>query len=237
MDFDILYRPVNSLAQCRLEAGEEIVVEPSAMVGMSTNVEMETGMGGGQHDEGGDLLSKVTGAASRMLTGESFFQNTFRANRGPGEVLLAHKLTGDIALIEVPESGLMVQSESYIASHPAIELDTQVGGFQSMFAGEGLFLIDVQTHEPGAPVVLGAFGGIEPMEVDGSLVIDSGHLVAWEGHLDYTNEKASGGWIDSMLSGEGLVCHFQGQGTVWMQTRDPVGFGEAIGRKLPPKSD
>lgn len=237
MDFDIKYRPVNSLAQCRLEAGEELVVEPSAMVGMSTNVEMETGMGGGQHDEGGGLLSKVTGAASRMLTGESFFQNTFRANGGPGEVLMAHKLTGDMNLIEVPQSGLMVQSESYIASHPAVELDSQLGGFQSFFAGEGIFLIDVQTHEPGAPVLLGAFGGIEPMQVDGSLVIDSGHLVAWEGHLNYDNERASGGWIDSMLSGEGLVVHFQGEGTVWMQTRNPSEFGEAIGPQLPPKSE
>jgi len=235
MEFDIKYRPVNSLAQCRLEEGEELVVEPSAMVGMSTNVEMETGMAGGQHDSGGGMLSKAMGAASRMFTGESFFQNTFRAGGGPGEVLMAHKLTGDINIIEVPETGLTVQSESYIASHPAIELETTMGGFKSMFAGEGFFLIDVRAREPGVPVVVGAFGAIEPMQVDGSLVIDSGHLVAWEGQLQYDAQKVSSGIINTMLSGEGWVCHFEGEGTVWLQTRNPSQFGEAIGGKLPPR--
>ncbi len=237
MEIDIQYRPVNSLATVRLEAGEEFVAEPGAMVGMSTNVEMETGMSGSQHDGGGGLLSTITSAASRMLTGESFFQNTFRAERGTGELHLAHTLTGDMVATEVPDRGLMIQSASYIASHPAVELNTKLGGFKTMFAGEGIFLMRASSHEPGAEVVLGAFGGIEKMQVDGSLVIDTGHLVAWEAQLDYSTERATSGFIGSMLSGEGLVCHFQGEGDVWLQTRHPGEFGRKIGRRLPPKED
>lgn len=233
MDINVEYRPVNSLAQIRLQQGEEVVVEPGAMVGMTTNLQMDTGMA--SNDDGGGMLSKIGNAASRMLTGESFFQNTYRAEGGPGEILLSHTLTGDIVTMDVPETGLMVQSSSYIASGPAVQLDAKLGGFKSFFAGEGLFLIEVTTRQPGAPLLVGAFGGIEPMQVDGSLVIDSGHLVAWDADLQYQTEKAGGGFISSILSGEGYVCHFQGQGRVWLQTRNPNDFGNKIGRMLPSK--
>ena len=42
-----------------------------------------------------------------------------------------------------------------------------------------------------------------------------------------------GGIVASILSGEGLVCKFSGTGKLWIQTRNPQGFGEAIGSKLP----
>ena len=236
MDIDIHYRPANSLAQVKLEPNEQIVVEPGAMVGMSPHVNMQTGMGGSQNDDGG-LLSKVTGAASRMLSGESFFQNTFTAQGSPGEVLLSHTLTGDMFITEVPQHGLMLQSKSFIASSPGVNIETRLGGFKSFFAGEGLFVIEVTATGPDQHLLGGSFGGIQQMEVDGSLVIDTGHLVAWDASLTYNTERTAGGFIGSILSGEGRVCHFQGQGRVWIQTRDPVSYGQTMGRMLPPREN
>jgi hypothetical protein len=54
-------------------------------------------------------------------------------------------------------------------------------------------------------------------------IVDNGHLVAW--NTKYVLERvASGGIISGMASGEGLVCKFTGPGTVFLQTRNPVGF-------------
>ena len=43
-------------------------------------------------------------------------------------------------------------------------------------------------------------------------IVDNGHLVAW--NCNYAIEKAGGGGMSAMKSGEGLVCRFTGPGTV-----------------------
>ena len=238
MHIDIQYRPVNSMAIVQLDPGERFIGEPGAMVGMSTNVQMETGMGGSNTaDEGAGFLGKMVKAAARtFLTGESFFQNTFTAQGGPGEVLLAHALPGDMSVIEMPQHPIMVQSQSFVASTTGVNLSADFGGARSFFGGEGLFLINCSARNPGEKLVIGAFGGIEQMQVDGSLIIDTGHLVAWDSTLQWNVQKSSSGWISSFLSGEGLVCNFQGQGRVWMQTRHPMEYGTKIGLLLPPRN-
>ena len=68
-------------------------------------------------------------------------------------------------------------------------------------------------------------------------MIDTGHLVAWDTTLEYSVGKSASGWIASFLSGEGLVCHFRGQGRIWIQTRNPQEFGGMVGRMLPPREN
>ncbi|MEM1414746.1 MAG: TIGR00266 family protein [Myxococcota bacterium] len=224
MQIDVGYRPAQAMARVQLAAGESIVAETGAMVGMSTNVHLETGMG-----KGG-----LMGGLKRVFGGESFFRNTFTAQGGPGEVLLSHALCGDIVPLEMTPTGFFVQSASYIASSPWVNIDTTIGGFRSFFAGEGLFILKATTQQPGQMLV-GAFGGIQELVCDGSLVIDTGHLVAWDANLEYSVGKSASGWVASFLSGEGLVCHFRGQGRIWIQTRNPAEYGGLVGRLLPPR--
>lgn len=223
MQFDIKYRPAHSLATVSLANGEAVVAESGAMVGMSTNVQMQTQSGG--------LMSGL----KRMFGGESFFRNTFTAHGGEGEVLLAHSLCGDMRVLEMTEPGYFIQSSSYIASTPNVNIETKVGGFKSFFAGEGMFVLKATAQGP-AQVLMGAFGGIEELACDGSLVIDTGHLVAWDATLTYEVGKSAAGWIGTFLSGEGLVCHFKGQGRIWIQTRNPSSYGQEVGKILPPRS-
>jgi uncharacterized protein (TIGR00266 family) len=131
-------------------------------------------------------------------------------------------------------TGYFVQSSSFIASTPNVNLDTKVGGFKTFFAGEGVFVLKA-TAEAAGQLVVGAFGGIQELACDGNLVIDTGHLVAWDASLEYSVGKSGSGWIASFLSGEGLVCHFRGQGRIWIQTRNPSEYGQTVGRMLPPK--
>jgi uncharacterized protein (TIGR00266 family) len=220
MQIEILYRPAHSLARVHLTPGEAILAEAGAMVGMSTNVQMQTQSGG----LGKGLL--------RMFGGESFFRNTFTAQGGAGEVLLAQPLCGDMALLEMTQNGYLITSASFVASTPNVEINTKVAGIRGFFSGEGMFVLQATAPSPGQ-VLVGAFGGIQEVYCDGNLVIDTGHLVAWDGTLQYKVGKSASGWIGSFLSGEGLVCHFTGQGRIWIQSRNPAEYGQSVGAMLP----
>lgn len=221
MQIDIGYRPAHALAKVALQNGEAVVAESGAMVGMSTNVQMETQSGG------------VMKGLKRMFGGESFFRNTFTAHNGPGEVLLAHAVCGDMQVLEMNPNGYFIQGGAYIASSPHVNIETKRGGFKGMFSGAGAFMLQATSQQPGQ-VLVGAFGGIQELQCDGNLVIDTGHLVAWDGTLQYNISKSGAGWIASFLSGEGLVCHFQGQGRIWIQSRNPIEYGMAVGSQMPP---
>jgi uncharacterized protein (TIGR00266 family) len=222
MHVAIDYRPAHSLAKVALAPGESIVAESGAMVGMSSNVQIETQSGG------------MMAGLKRMFGGESFFRNTFTAHGAPGEVLLAHSLCGDMTLLDMTPQGYFVQSSSFIASTPNVNIETKLGGFRTFFAGEGVFVLQATCAGPGQ-LLIGAFGGLQELVCDGSLVIDTGHLVAWDSSLQYSVGKSGSGWIASYLSGEGLVCHFSGNGRIWIQTRNPSEYGSSVGKLLPPR--
>ena len=106
MQITVDYKPAHAMAKVSLAAGEKIVAESGAMIGMSTSVDMQTQARGG--------IAK--GLGRMFLGGESFFQNTFTATNGPGEVLLAHSLCGDIVTLDVNSDGYFIQGGSYIAA-------------------------------------------------------------------------------------------------------------------------
>ena len=139
-----------------------------------------------------------------------------------------------MVVLEMTQAGYYVQSSSYIASTHNVQINTKIGGFKTFFAGEGLFVLQATSTGPGQ-MLIGAFGGIQELHCDGSLVIDTGHLVAWDATLTYSVGKSASGWIASFLSGEGLVCHFQGQGRIWIQSRNPAEYGSVMARILPPR--
>ncbi len=218
MQINVLYKPSQALAQIWLSPGESVIAESGAMVGMTPNVAMQTQSGG--------LMSGL----KRMFGGESFFRNTFTAHQGQGEVLFATPLCGDIVVLEAGQRQWCIQNSAFVASSPSVNVETKSGGFKGFFSGAGFFVLETSGQ---GQVVLGAFGAIEPIHVDGGMVIDTGHIVAWESTLTYQISKAGSGWVSSFLSGEGLVCSFQGQGIVYIQSRNAVEYGQAVGAMLP----
>lgn len=225
MQIDIGYRPSHALARVSLGPGESVLAESGAMIGMSTNVTMQTQSGG------------MMAGLKRMFGGESFFRNTFTAQGGMGEVLFGTTLCGDMVAMPMTPNGFFVQSGSFVASSPNVQIETKFGGMRSFFAGEGVFLLKATTQVPGEQLLVGAFGGIQELVCDGHLIVDTGHLVAWDANLQYNVTKATDGWITSFLSGEGLVCRFQGQGRIWIQTRNPGEYGRSMGALLPPRRE
>ena len=227
MRFEIQYRPSHSLATAHLEPGESVRAEASAMVGMTRNLSITTdGPMGGR----GGLLGSFKRA---VLGGETFFTNTFTARGTPGHVTLAPTLSGDMVAIELrPGSALYIQGSSYVAAPDSVELDTRWQGLKGFFSGESVFFLEASGS---GPVLVNAFGAIETYELDGEVIVDTGHLVAFESGIDYEVTKASRGWIASYLSGEGLVLRMRGRGRLYLQSRNPNEYGRALGGQLPPR--
>ena len=212
MKIEIRYQPSYSLGIVRLEAGESVRAESGAMVSMSGNVQIQTQMQGGLF---GALKRKVLG-------GESLFMNTYTALGAPGEVTLAPTLPGDLNQVALAGGTLFLQSGAFVASSEGIQVDTAWGGSRGFFSGEGLFLLKASgTGE----LLFSSYGAIHKVDLDGRspYIVDTGHVVAFGSGLTYA-VKGIGGMKSTLLSGEGLVCEFTGQGPLWLQTRSTQAF-------------
>jgi len=206
--YEVLHQPSFALAVLQLAAEQSIQAEAGAMVSMSANIELESEMKGG-----------LFGAIKRAAGGESAFISTFTARGGPGEVTLAPGSPGDIAAIELTGQPFFVQSSSYLAGDSSLTVDTKWGGAKSFFAGEGLFVLMIQGQ---GLLLVSSFGAIhrKMLRPGERYVVDTGHLVAWEGSTQYTLRKAASGFFSSMMSGEGIVAEFVGPGELLIQTRN-----------------
>ena len=211
-----------------LERGERFTSEAGVMFRASDNIEIDVTT---RSRGGGGLMSGVR----RMMSGESFFLSTYSTrDSGPGEIGLAPTLAGDVAVIECSGiGGWLCAGGSYLGSSDGLSIDTQFQGFRGMFSGESLFFLDIEGR---GELLVSAFGSVKEVEVEGALIVDTGHLVAFEDSLEYTVRKASGSWLQSFLSSEGSAMHFSGHGKVYLQSHNPDQFGQTLGGLMPPRS-
>lgn len=227
MKYQILYQGAFPLVQLNLQQGEMVKAESDAMVAMSTTVDVEGKMDGG-----------ILGGLARMVAGESFFFQTLTARRGPGEVLLAPSIPGDVVDIELDGSySLIVQKDGFLAGSEGLQVSTKMQNLsQGIFSGEGFFVVKVSGQ---GIVFINSYGGIHVINLEQGqeYIVDNSHLVAWPDYMNYTIEKASSGWVSTFTSGEVAVCRFRGPGPVIIQTRNPRGFGSWIRRFLQPKKN
>ncbi|HVG32700.1 MAG TPA: TIGR00266 family protein [Pyrinomonadaceae bacterium] len=222
--YEVLHQPAFSLAIVRLQPEQSILAEAGAMVSMSANVELQSQMKGG-----------LFGALKRAAGGESAFVSTFTARGGPGEVAFAPGAPGDIAGLEMNNQAFFVQSSSYLAGDASLVVDTKWGGAKTFFSGEGLFVLQVT----GTGLLLvSSFGAIhrKRLQPGERYVVDTGHLVAWEGTTQYTLRKAAAGFFRSMMSGEGIVAEFMGPGEILIQTRNLQAFASLLKPFFPTQS-
>ena len=220
MKVEILYSPSYSLAVAHLAPDESIQAESAAMVSMDAHIAMETQAKGG-------LLG---GLKRSVLGGESFFINTFSSPGAEGHVTLAPKAPGDIRH-HVMQGPMFVQSGSYLASSPSINVDTKWGGAKTFFSGEGLFLL----HCTGqGDLIMSSYGAIHEVQLQAGqeYKVDTSHIVAFAEGVNYQVEKV-GNWKQTLLSGEGLIVRLTGPGTIYMQTRSPHGLAQFIYPLLP----
>jgi uncharacterized protein (TIGR00266 family) len=225
LDIAIKMRPGSSAAEIKLTPGQEFTAEAGAMIAMSPSIGMTT-----------TTHKKVSGGImkgiKRMLSGESFFLNHYVASNQGGTVWLGATQAGDMMVKELNGEGLIVQGGSYVASSPDIDIDMNWQGFKSLLSKESLFWLSIKGK---GTVVLNSFGAIYSIQVNGEYIVDTGHIVAFDESLNFTLTKAGKSWVSSILGGEGLVCKFKGNGTVWVQSHNTGSFGSILGPKLKPR--
>jgi uncharacterized protein (TIGR00266 family) len=212
-------QPDFSLLTVTIPANKTLKVEASAMASMDTNLKMKT---------------KMKGGLSRFLTGESLFINEFTAEGASGEITIAPGAPGDIAHVHLNNQTIFLQNSAYLASSPAVNLETKWQGVtKGFFSGESFFLIRASGT---GDLWFNTFGAIIEMpDADSSITVDTGHIVAFTDGLDYEVGRL-GGYKSLFLSGEGFVCRFRGQGKIWIQTRKPAAFLQWLHWYRPVKS-
>lgn len=209
--FEIMGAPDYSFLRVQIPAQQILKVEASAMATMETQIQMKT---------------KLKGGLGRMLRGENLFINEFTSMGAPGFMDIAPGALGDISHVYLTVGEVFyLQSSAFVASTYEIKTESQWQGFtKGFFSGAGLFLI--RCTGPG-DLWFNSFGGLFPLDVEGEMFVDNGHVVAFSSGLDYEITKM-GGYKSLFLSGEGLVCRFQGEGRVWVQNRQLPAFAAWI---------
>jgi uncharacterized protein (TIGR00266 family) len=123
---------------------------------------------------------------------------------------------------------ISVESGAYICSTPDVRFSLRFAGFTSFIAREGLFKIDL--HGPGT-VWFGSYGAVEERTVQGEMIVDSGHLIAYDPGVRL-KLQLSNGIFGSFFGGEGLVTRVEGNGRIFIQTRSVPGLASWSNSKM-----
>lgn len=226
MQFDLESGPGCPLCIARLGIGQSVEAVRGAMVARDAHIGMAADDAGGRGVEG-----RLDNLERKMLMGGSFSRNTFTAETAPGEVAFAPALPGEIMIRQVEGRELIVRQSAYLCSASSVEIEAWWGGFEAYFGGDRLFWLRASGH---GPLALNAFGAVKEIDVDGSFIVDTGHVVAFDPTLTFAVRRA-GSWYSTILAVESLVCRFEGEGKLFIQSRNPARFGSELGSRLPPR--
>ena len=204
MKFDISGNPEYGDLTVALAPGESVWAESGAMSRMSTHLELKSHIIGGA----------MQGLARKFLGGESLFIAEYTAP-DTGFVSLSPSSPGCVLHRELQGDTFNLTSGSFLACAPGMNVRPRWGGWKALFSGEGLVVLEVSGN---GDLFYNAFGAVVEHELNGTLTVDTGHVVAWEPTLEYSI-GGMGGLKQTMFSGEGLVMKFSGHVKLWTQTR------------------
>ena len=104
----------------------------------------------------------------------------------------------------------------FLACTPGVNIKAKFGGLKALFSGEGAFLLEASGS---GDLFFNSFGGVVEKQINGEFIVDTGHVVAFDPSLDY-KITGMGSFKSTMLSGEGMVMRFSGNGKLYLQTRN-----------------
>ncbi|KSW11454.1 hypothetical protein CF15_00950 [Pyrodictium occultum] len=219
MEWSKEYSPAYTVLKVRLDPGEELWSQPGAMMLIRGSVEVGTESGG----LGSALLRRLVG-------GESFFLNRFRAE-SPAEIWLVPNLPGDIEALELRGDEWVVQDTSYLAHHGDLKVSARFRGIRGLVAEGELFWLSVRGT---GTLWVNSYGAIDRVEVPAGerITVDNYHFVAMPADTEYRVRKL-GGMKTLFFGGEGLVIEVEGPAVLYLQTRTLPQLVAEIARRLP----
>jgi len=227
---EITHGPSFAMLRVDLQPGQTLIAEAGSMVARHSHVDMDVKMNAGP---GAGLWAKmkafVIALIRRVIGGETFFVNHFSAPQ-PGSVWVAPAMSGQLSYRRLQGETLVLSTGAYVASVGDLDMKMKFGGLKSLLAKEGAFFLAISGH---GELWFNSYGGIEAIDVNGPYIVDNGHLVGYEGNLDFNIRSAGGGLMGFMASGEGMVCEFNGQGRVYIQSRNMATLVDWLTRIMP----
>ena len=201
-----------------LSPGATLVAESGAMASRSGHIVAEATWNGGF----------VNAVLLRLFAKESLFVNRFTAHGSPGQLVITQATPGDMIAVDLNGQELCLTRGSFIACTPGVSLGVAWAGIASWIAGEGLFRLRAAGH---GTVWFGGYGSLEARDISAPLIVDTGHLVAYDPTLAMRT-RLSGGIFSSFFGGEGLVLEVSGQGRVYLQSRSISGLAGWVNSHL-----
>lgn len=211
------------IVSCVLESGEQMITEKGSMAWMSPNMKMETTATGG-----------VKKALGRMFSGDSFFQNIYTAQGGPGTITFASSFPGSIVPIDVGRDEIIAQKSAFLAGEESVKLSVHFRKklSEGLFGGEGFIMQKLSGQ------------GMAFLEIDGeaiaynlkegqSIVIDTGHLAYMSATCSMEIVSVKGA-KNILFGGEGLFhTVVSGPGKVVLQTMPISNVAGALVQYMP----
>ena len=223
MKYEIVGEPM-PVVICDLNAGESMITEKGSMVWMSPNMEMSTNAGGG--------IGKAFG---RMFSGESMFQNSYTAQKGPGMIAFASSFPGSIKAVEItPKRPVVVQKSGFLASEQGVELSIffQKKGGAGFFGGEG-FIMQKLSGRGMAFLEIDGYAVEYELAAGQKMVVDTGNLAVVDATCSIDIQTVKG--VKNVLfGGEGLFnTVVTGPGKIILQTMPVSGVAAALAPFFP----
>jgi uncharacterized protein (TIGR00266 family) len=211
LNVEILGNPDFGHVRLLLGSGESIYVESGAMSTMDDQIDVQVQMLGG-------IFPAI---GRKLFTGESLLVGRYES-KGPDQRLsVSPAIPGQVLHRKMAGDRLILTPGSFMACTDGVKLSTIFGGLKAMFSGEGMFFIEVTGS---GDLWYNAYGAIVEKDLKGGeLIVDTGHVVAWEPGLTW-NIQGMGNLMSTIFSGEGLVLKFSGNGKVWLQSRSIGGL-------------
>ena len=211
-----------------MDKGDKIFAESDSMLAMQDGIEIKGETRGG-------ILASIGRAFS---SDENLFQQTFFAHQD-GVVMLSPSIPGDIKIFTLENNRTYYLNDyAFFAGDDSITLETEVNSNigRAIFSGDGLFVLRAKGS---GHLVINGLGSIEEIELTsdgGDLIVDNGHLLAWEDTISYkaemVNANSSSGFFTrafhSVTSGEGVVMRLSGNGKIYVASRNLDNFGKFI---------
>lgn len=217
MRFQILARPAAEIAQVDFDPGDTLTCDVGAMVAMTTRLTVKTTT---TTKGGGGLLRTI----KRMVGGEKLSFNHFTARAANQRLFLGPGMPGDVIHHRL-QGTLIVQGGSWLASTTGVAIDATSQGGTGLFSGEGLILL--QASGVGDRFFK-SYGSVFDPPMDGSYIIDTGYIVAFEETLSYRVRTVPG-----LGTGSRLKTFFFGANGSWWSSPGAAASGSRPRQSAP----
>jgi len=211
------------VVEIELEKGEELFSEAGGMSWMSEGIDMKTNTRGG-----------VLKGLGRMFSGDSFFLNTFTAEK-KSNIAFASEFPGKILAFDLSGGkSLICQKDAFMVAEKSVDLKLEfkkrLG--TGLFGGEGFML---QRVEGKGIVFLESTGELieKTLKSKETIKVDTGHVAFFEDTVKYDIQLVKG--VKNILfSGEGLfLTTLEGPGKIWLQSITIKNLARTLARNWP----